>query len=142
MDTMNKEIFHKAKKHRNKRGAAMVEFALVLPILIMLLFGIIELGRAFYTWSLMSEAVREGARAGVVELNNTTAVNVATQVANNFLIAVALPGTAVSSSIVTLSGSIKAVNVQANFAFQPLGLNGVIPPFTLTARSLMRQEGQ
>lgn len=127
---------------KNKRGAAMVEFALVLPLLILLLFGIIELGRAYYTWSLMSEAVREGARAGVVELNSAAAITTADQITNNFLIAVALTGANVSSTIVPLTASVNGVNVQATFAFQPLGLTGVVPPFTLTAKAVMRQEGQ
>lgn len=45
-----------------QRGAAMVEFAMVLPILIMLLFGITELGRALYQQSNLYKAVTSGAR--------------------------------------------------------------------------------
>ena len=124
-----------------QRGAAIVEFALVLPLLLLFLAGVIEFGRAFYTWSLMSEAIREGARAGIVELDNATAINVATQTTNQFLQNVNLTGGIVNASVVQISG-INMLDVQASFLFQPFGLSGVIPTFTLQAKSFVRQEGQ
>ncbi|MBC7788655.1 MAG: pilus assembly protein [Anaerolineae bacterium] len=45
-------------------GAAVVEFALVLPILLLMIWGIIEIGRAFYTVNIAASSVREGARLG------------------------------------------------------------------------------
>jgi Flp pilus assembly protein TadG len=47
---------------RNDHGAAAVELALILPILILLLFGIFEFGRAYNTQNSLSGAAREGAR--------------------------------------------------------------------------------
>ncbi len=47
-------------------GAAVVEFALVLPVLLLIVFGIIEIGRAFYTINYAASATREGARIGAV----------------------------------------------------------------------------
>ncbi len=47
-------------------GAAMVEFALVLPVLALLLFGILEAGRAWHTEQVMATASREGARVGAI----------------------------------------------------------------------------
>ena len=47
---------------REDRGAAVVEFALVMPILMMLVFLCIDGTRAFYTLSSLAAAVREGAR--------------------------------------------------------------------------------
>lgn len=46
-----------------ERGAAAVEFALVLPLLVLLLFGIIEFGRGYNAKVALQAAVREGARA-------------------------------------------------------------------------------
>lgn len=51
--------FHK------RSGQGMLEFALVLPILLLLLLGIIELARAFQAWLMVSNAARTGVRYGV-----------------------------------------------------------------------------
>ncbi|MGN6575622.1 MAG: TadE/TadG family type IV pilus assembly protein [Nocardioides sp.] len=51
-----------------ERGAVAVEFALVLPILVMLLFGIIEFGFVLAQKAALSSAVREGARYGSVNI--------------------------------------------------------------------------
>ena len=69
------------KKHsrlnRGERGDAIVEFVLVLPILLMLLFGILEIGRVLDAWIVVQNAAREGARAG--SLATTTAANTTAQ---------------------------------------------------------------
>jgi Flp pilus assembly protein TadG len=52
--------------HRGQSGAVAVEFALVLPILLVLLFGIIEFGLIMYDKALLTNASREAARAGIV----------------------------------------------------------------------------
>ena len=51
---------------RKKRGQAMVEFALVLPIFILLLMGIMEFGMLFHQYLVVTSASREGARAAAV----------------------------------------------------------------------------
>ncbi|MEV6600785.1 TadE family protein [Actinoplanes sp. NPDC051346] len=48
---------------RRDEGAAAVEMALVLPLLLLLLFGIIDFGRALNIQITLTEAAREGARA-------------------------------------------------------------------------------
>jgi Flp pilus assembly protein TadG len=49
------------------RGQALVEFALVFPIFMLVLFGIIDVGRYVYVSNSLNEASREGARYGSVE---------------------------------------------------------------------------
>ncbi|HKK00735.1 MAG TPA: TadE/TadG family type IV pilus assembly protein, partial [Desulfuromonadales bacterium] len=53
-------------KRRHERGASAVEFALVLPLLLVILFGIIEFGFILYDKAMITNASREGARAGIV----------------------------------------------------------------------------
>lgn len=48
-----------------EKGAALPEFALVLPLLLVVLFGIVEIGMAFKDYLSVSHATTEGARAGV-----------------------------------------------------------------------------
>lgn len=57
---------HWRSSMRDEEGAAVVEFALVLPILLFIVFGIIDFGRAFYTLNNIVSAVREGARYGAI----------------------------------------------------------------------------
>jgi hypothetical protein len=51
---------------RDNRGQALLEFALVLPVLLLLVFGIIEFGLIFFDNLVITQAAREGARVGVV----------------------------------------------------------------------------
>jgi len=48
---------------RRRRGQATVEFALVLPLFVMLVLGVVDFGRAVYLYNGVSQAAREIARA-------------------------------------------------------------------------------
>ncbi len=50
----------------DQKGAAAIEFAFILPVLVMLLFGIIEFGIILYDKAMITNASREGARAGIL----------------------------------------------------------------------------
>ena len=50
-----------------ERGQALVEFALTIPLVLLLIFGLIDLGRAVYISNSLSEAARDGARYGSVQ---------------------------------------------------------------------------
>jgi Flp pilus assembly protein TadG len=65
---------------KNRRGAAVVEFAIVAPIFFLLIFGMIEFGRVVMVQQLLTNASREGARLGV--LNDATSAQVKTKVVN------------------------------------------------------------
>jgi Flp pilus assembly protein TadG len=53
-------------QQRNERGQTLVEFALVLPILSLLLLGVIQFGITFNNYITLTDAVRAGARKGAV----------------------------------------------------------------------------
>ncbi|MGP4031555.1 TadE/TadG family type IV pilus assembly protein [Pseudarthrobacter sp. 1C304] len=57
----------------SERGAVAVEFALLAPVLIMLLLGIIEFGRAYNTQVTLSNAAREGVRVMAINNSESTA---------------------------------------------------------------------
>lgn len=56
----------------SRKGAAMVELAMILPILLVVLFGIIEFGFILYNKAVITNSSREGARAGIVYRVNAT----------------------------------------------------------------------
>jgi len=54
---------------KNEKGANAVEFAIILPILIMLVFGIFQFGIAYNNYITITHAAREGARLAAVDLD-------------------------------------------------------------------------
>ncbi len=69
---------------RRERGDAIVEFVLVLPILVMMLFGILEIGRVLDAWIVVQNAAREGARSGALA-SASAAPTTARQTATDYL---------------------------------------------------------
>ncbi len=61
---------------RRQNGAVAVEFAILVPIFLVILFGIIDFGHAWYMRHLMSNASREGARYGTKYWTDTSINNV------------------------------------------------------------------
>ena len=86
---------------RNQHGQAVTEFALVLPILALLLFGIVQLGVVFNRYVTVTDAVRAGARKAAVSrhLSDPTGVTV----------------TAVRNSATNLDQSQLSVTVTSNW---------------------------
>lgn len=54
-----------ASRRKAQQSQALIEFALVSPVLLLLIFGIIDLGRAVFYYDTLNHAAREGARAAV-----------------------------------------------------------------------------
>jgi len=54
-----------SNRRRGQRSQSMVEFALIAPLLLLLLFGVIDLGRVIYTYITLNQAVNEGARTAI-----------------------------------------------------------------------------
>jgi Flp pilus assembly protein TadG len=65
---------------RNEHGQSMVEFALILPLFVLFIVGIFELGRAFFSYIAITNAAREGARVVTFWPGKTTYANVDTAV--------------------------------------------------------------
>lgn len=127
-------------RHRTDRGAAAVEFALILPVLFLVIAGIVDLGRAMYTQSIVTNAAREGARAAIA--SSATAGDVTTRAT---AAAPEVTGLVVVPATCTVPGDDVAVVVQAPFDWVMLGpALSLIPgggdalPDTLDAEAVMR----
>jgi len=66
--------------HKNRAGQSMIEFALILPLFVLFIIGIFELGRAFFSYIAVTNAAREGARVITFWPGHTTIQNVTTAV--------------------------------------------------------------
>ena len=125
---------------RGNRGQSVIEFAMVLPLLLLVVFGITEFSRAWMTVNILTQAAREGARLAVVTEPNEQLVY-----ARVIEVCKAAGVTASSINLVPPSPADPerrvTVTVQANFQVIPgkiLGnFRGTIP---LSATSVMRHE--
>ena len=103
----------------NVRGAVAAEFALLLPVLLLILFGIIEFGMIMYGREVVTNASREGARAGIVQRIPAVTAGEITTVATNYL-----TGTGISLAQVTIAvpasggGTGTPVTVTATYRYQ------------------------
>jgi Flp pilus assembly protein TadG len=128
----------------NRQGAAAVEFALVAPLFFLMVFGMIEFGRAIMVQQLLTNAVREGARVGVLDSPTPTAPQV-TSAVTNYLANGGVSGATVTMnpSEPTTAGYGATVTVTASIPYSSVSW---IPPIfiggsrRLTATSTMRRE--
>jgi uncharacterized protein (UPF0333 family) len=67
---------------KSQKGQSLVEFALTLPVLILILFGIIDFSRIFYVYLTMSNTGREAARAA--SIGNDTAITIQANAVDHF----------------------------------------------------------
>jgi len=128
---------------RKQRGAAAVEFAVVAPIFVLLLFGMIEYGRMVMVQQMLTNATREGARRAV--LDGTTLANVKTTVRDyltsgnitvydNEITVTPDPSAAANGDPVTVSTTVPFSRV--SWLPSPMFLGSA----NMTATSVMRRE--
>jgi Flp pilus assembly protein TadG len=82
---------------RNRQGAAVVEFAIVAPLFFMLVFGMIEFGRAIMVKQIITNASREGARCAVLDSTTPTASSV------NSLVTTYLQNAGITGATITIN---------------------------------------
>jgi Flp pilus assembly protein TadG len=127
---------------RYRRGAAVVEFAVVAPIFFLLVFGMIEYGRLVMVQQIITNASREGARIGVLDGSTTQDVTdaVETQLTNATINGATVtvtpnpPSSAGFGEPVTVSVSIPFT--QVSWLPTPMFLGGT----TISATTVMRRE--
>jgi Flp pilus assembly protein TadG len=122
-------------------GAAAVELAIVLPILLLLVFGIVDFGRAYNAKISLTQAAREGARARALGAD-ATATTARVRLAAGFLPAAAVSVDA-GSSCPSNPSATDVATVKATYTFAyvtPIGaLAGLATgPLTLTGTGVMR----
>jgi len=113
------------------RGDALVEFVLLAPVLLLVLFGILEVGRVVDAWLVVTNAAREGARAGVVAYPDNAVGSTAQTAATAYLTTSGLTTrgdvTKVSVAPPTVTGDAVQVVVQADVTIYTPLIRTVLP---------------
>ena len=120
------------------RGQSLVEFALVLPMFLLLLIGVTEFGRAWMTRNILTGASREAVRIAAVQGNTVSALSRA----NDILASAGITGASVS--IADDGAAYGTCSVTVSYAF-PVSIAGFLPGlggtnFTLSSSTSMRKE--
>lgn len=132
-----------------QRGAAVVEFALILPILMALLVGGIDASLALYDKAVITNASREGARAGIVARNPLLTDAQIQQVVNQYAqSALVSLGTHTTPPTVTIQrgswGGDPTLQVTVSYTFEGIGLGSLFQslgrPWVLQASTVMVYE--
>ncbi|MDF9406928.1 pilus assembly protein [Pelotomaculum isophthalicicum JI] len=124
----------------DKRGQALVELALVLPLLIILLMGTMEFGRIFHSYLLITNASREGARAGITSQTDSEIITKVKDVAATLNLTDAQITITPNQSART-RGVPLTVKVDYSVNLITPVLDTIIPnPFPLSATTVMRME--
>ena len=147
----------RARSWTDARGAALLETAIALPLVLLVAVGIFEFGRAFQTWQVLTNAAREGARVAV--LPNPVAGSVEARV-REYMTSGQLPNAATAAvsvnrnatiSIGGSNASASIVTVQYPYSFMVLnpvarlvvrGSSLGAAPITMTSTAEMRNEAQ
>ncbi|MGF6266994.1 Flp pilus assembly protein TadG [Paraburkholderia youngii] len=139
----------RGSRARAERGAVALEFVLVFPFLMMVLFGIIDVSLLLCDKAIITNASREAARAGVVvripQLSVTQISNVALNYTQQHLVTggtATTPTVTVDQSGGTSPGSPLTVTVTYQYQGLVLGsaFSALTGPVTLTATTVMNYE--
>jgi len=124
---------------KNEKGQGLVSFALVLPILAMLIFGIIQFGFIFYSQITITSAAREGARMASVGKQDQEIINKINSITSS------IPLLTVYMNNVTISNRVIGSEVEV---FVPASVEIIVPildkavgdDFIINAKSTMRNQ--
>lgn len=139
---------------RSERGAALLETALTLPLLLLVAAGIFEFGRAYQTWQILTNAAREGARIAVLPGSDDASVTTRVQTyleAGQLADASGATVTITHNNVISIgAGTATASRVDVSYPFEFIVLQPLAElvvegstagtPLTMTASATMRNE--
>lgn len=140
------------KRMRSEKGAALIEAAITVPIILLISVGIFEFGRAYQTMQVLTNAAREGARMAVI--TTSTDADIATRV-RDYMKAGSLAEHATADITVvrnvTMTGADTGSSILIEYPFQFMVLNPVVrliaptdtktgAPIKMKSSALMRNE--
>jgi len=131
---------------QRQKGIAAVEYALVLPFLTLLLFGIIDFGTALYNREVLTNASREGARAGIILSVPRPSEADVNNVVQAYLTSAGMNPSEVSITVNGAGGGVTGndLSVALNYNYPFLVLSNLLPSvpdsLPITVQTVMKLE--
>ena len=118
--------------HDSERGAAAVEFAILLPLLLMLVLGTIEFGRAYNAQITLTNAARDGVRVMAIANDPAGAKTAAKNAAASI-------STSITDGDITLSTNVCSTGTQVTLTInhELSTITGIAGPFPMTGKGVM-----
>ncbi len=140
-DWIHRVSGHRDRGSRRARAAAVVEFAVVLPLLLTILFGIIEYGWVFMVRQTLQTAAREGCRVAILS-TSTSPYTVVLDRVSDVMAPTGLTGYSVSMTHATAADPVEAITVTVPYSQVSLmgGFFGT-HAYDLGGSCSMRKEG-
>lgn len=126
---------------RGERGAAAVEFALVVPVLLIFLFSTVSVARAFQVQGTLSAAAREAARTMALQNDLTAAKSAAVYAASVSSVTLATSAVSITPTTCTGASATTNVTVTITYTFQPAGKYAGGVAFPITSKAVLRCGG-
>ena len=138
------------KLRRGDEGQALAEMAIILPVLMLLVFGIIEMSNAWRTFQVVTNSAREGARTAILPGSDEPAIRERVRrtleggglifdQANITVECIGTDGNPVGT-VCSSSGEEARIGIGYPFTFQVLGVLADLVPITITSTTAMRNE--
>ena len=120
---------------KGERGAYLVEFAIIAPVFLLLVFGLMEFGRAIWSYSSVAHAAREGVRYAIVRGEESGRLATSSEIETYVRERAGLSSAQVTTTWTPNNKPGSVVQVQVNYSFQPSV--PMIPSMALTSTSRM-----
>lgn len=124
-----------------ERGATAVEFAILLPVLLLLVLGIMEFGRAFHVQTTLSNAARDGVRVMALQDSATAARSTAKASAHSLPLTDSMIRVTPTSCASAVTGTPGEATVTIRYPFALVSGFLPIDDFAITGTGTMRCNG-
>jgi len=124
---------------KREKGQSMVEVALTMPLLLLILMGILDLGRAYFTFVALSDAAAEGASYAAIHPTNLTEISARAADSSDGLVTFAPEMVSVEFNGDAIDSSVVTVTVQYDYPLLTPVIQSMVPNGVINMRAVVAQ---